>query len=418
MNSLPPTFQPSRGVIHLGTALTVIGGLTLVCGLLVIPKQTWGNVLLASYYLLGLGLGGIVFVAFQYVMGAGWGVAFRRLPEALAALIPVASAGILVVLLAYPKLYPWTEHASANAEPSAAFRHLWLNRPFVLFRAIVYMALWILFASTIVRISVKQDEDGKVGHTYANQRWSAMFLVVFGLTCWLSSVDWIMSLEPEWSSTIFGVYHFSGLFLGGLAVVAVLAVGLWQQGALRGVLSTDHLHDLGTLLFSFSNFWMYIWISQFLLIWYVNFPEETSHYIRRLHNGWQWPFYLNVVLNWGVPFLVLLPKAAKQSPRVLLGVSLVILIGRWLDVYLMILPSLGGGPMQGIGIVECGLAAGAVGVFLVVVLRTLGTRSLVPINDPNLVESLPHQDRVGHREPSAGDLSGQGQGLFTAESRG
>src|SRR6185437_15451698 len=110
----------------------------------------------------------------------------------------------------------------------------------------------------------RQDEDGRVGHTYTNRRLSAAFLVVFGVTCWLSSVDWIMSLEPEWSSTIFGVYHFSGLFLGALAAITAVAIYLERQGALRGILSARHRHDLGTLLFSFSSFWMYIWFSQYL----------------------------------------------------------------------------------------------------------------------------------------------------------
>jgi hypothetical protein len=397
MNHTPLTYCPQRGVLRLGAVLAAVGGLTLLAGLFVAPGRTWANLLLVSYYLLGLGLGGVVLVALQYVTGAGWGVALRRLPEALAALIPVASVGVAVVLLAYPGLYPWAEPASEDADPGAAFRHLWLSRPFFLLRALAYLTLWTLFARAIVGASVRQDEDGKVGHTYTNRRLSAAFLVVFAVTCWLSSVDWIMSLEPEWSSTIFGVYHFAGLFLGGLAAVSVLAVCLWRQGALRGVLTEEHLHDLGKLLFSFSSFWMYIWFSQFMLIWYVNNPEETSYFVRRLHGGW-WPlFYLNVLLNWVAPFLVLLPRAAKRSPRVLLAVALVILTGRWLDLYLMIVPPLGGGPMQNFGIVESGLAAGALGLFLLTVLRALAKGSLVPVNDPFLVESLPHPADGEHR---------------------
>jgi hypothetical protein len=375
MNATPIFYRPQRGAMRLGADLTAIGGLTLLGGLFTEPAATWANFLLVSYYLLGLGLGSLVFVAFLYVCGAGWGVALRRLPEAMAALIPVACVGVAVALLFYPSLYPWSERVSEGADSGPAFRDLWLSRPLFLLRALVYFILWTVFARAIVRASRRQDEDGRIGHTGTNIRLSAAFLVVFGATCWLSSVDWIMSLEPEWSSTIFGVYHFSGLFLE-------------RQGALRGILSTEHLHDLGKLLFSFSSFWMYIWFSQYMLIWYVNNPEETSYLVRRLEGGWRSLFFLNVLLNWVVPFVVLMPKATKCSAKILLTVALVVLAGRWLDLYLMILPPLGKGPMQAFGVVELGLAAGGLGLFLLVVPRSLGKASLLPIKDPFLVESL------------------------------
>lgn len=386
----PLHYQAPRAWLRLANILVAVGCLTLAGGLFAAPRQTWGNVLLGSYYLVGLGLGGLVFIALQHVTGAGWAVAFRRLPEALADLIPVAAVGIVAVLVAYPALYPWTDPASDGHLPNAVFRHLWLNRPFVVVRALGYLTVWIIFARAIVRASVRQDDDGSLGHTDTCRRLSAAFLVVFGLTCWLSSVDWVMSLEPQWSSTIFGVYQFSGMFLSGLAAVSVLAVCLQRQGALRGIVTQDHLHDLGTLLFSFSSFWMYIWFSQYMLIWYVNNPEETAYFIHRLGGGWRTLFYLNVLVNWVVPFLVLMPRAAKRSPTVLLATALVLLGGRWLDLYLTILPPLGQRPLAGFGILESGLAAGALGLFLFVVLRALGQRSLVPFNDPYLVESLPH----------------------------
>ena len=382
-------FHAPRGLLRLAKVFVAVGCLTLIVGLFSAPRQTWGNLLLVSYYLLGLGLGGMLFVTLQYVTGAGWAVAIRRLPEALADLAPVAAAGIMAVLVIYPALYPWTDAVSDGRHASAAFKQLWLDRPFFLSRAAIYLALLMFLMRAIVRASVKQDYDGDVRHTFTGRRLSAAFLVVFGLTCWLSSVDWIMSLEPEWSSTIFGIYQFSGMFLSGLAAVTVLAICLRRQGALAEIVSEDHLHDLGTLLFSFSSFWMYIWFSQYMLIWYVNNPEETIYFIRRLDGGWRALFYLNVLVNWVIPFLVLLPRAAKRSPRVLLAIAIVLLAGRWLDLYLMILPPLGQRSFPAFGILESGLVAGGTGMFLLVVLRALGKRSLVPFNDPYLVESLP-----------------------------
>jgi hypothetical protein len=169
-----------------------------------------------------------------------------------------------------------------------------------------------------------------------------LFLVVFAVTFWLASTDWIMSLEPGWSSTVFGIYHFSGMFLSAVAVATILVLWCDRCGLLAGHLTRDHLRDLGTLLFAFSSFWAYIWFSQYLLIWYVNNPEEARYFVLRQEEPWEALFIGNLVLNWGIPFVVLLFRPAKESPWVLGAVALVILVGRWLDLYLMILPPLGG----------------------------------------------------------------------------
>jgi len=166
--------------------------------------------------------------------------------------------------------------------------------------------------------------------------------MVFSVTFTLASVDWIMSLEPMWSSTIFGVYNFAGLFESGLAAIILAALWLERQGPLRGVLTEEHLHDLGKLLFAFSTFWAYIWFSQYMLIWYTNIPEETTYFLRRLHGVWLALFLANVVLNWVVPFAVLLRRDAKRMRRVLGLVAAVVLVGRLLDLYLMIFPSVKG----------------------------------------------------------------------------
>src|SRR5262249_39747770 len=149
------------------------------------------------------------------------------------------------------------------------------------------------------------------------------------------------SLEPDWSSTMFGVYQFAGLFLSGLAALTLLLLWLGRSEPMRRVVTSDHLHDLGKLLFAFSTFWMYVWFSQYMLIWYVNNPEEAVYFLRREQGAWQPLLIANVVLNWAVPFLVLLPRSAKRSPTVLARVCVVLLVGRWLDLYLMIGPPFG-----------------------------------------------------------------------------
>jgi hypothetical protein len=373
-------------LIRLLQALCALGAAVALAGLFLAPQRTWANLLLASYYLLGLGLAGAFFVALQYITGAGWSVAFRRVPEAMTAVLPYAAGLLAAVLLFRPSLYSWTGHA-ATGDPALAFKHLWLNRPFFLIRAAIYLAVWIGFARWLVGVSRRQDRDGDVAHTRRNIRTSAIFLVLFALTVWLASFDWIMSLEPEWYSTIFGIYNFAGLFLSGLAVITIVAIGLERQGALRGILTSEHLHDLGKLLFAFATFWMYIWFSQFMLIWYANIPEEAVYFVKRLEGFWEPLFVLNVLLNWVVPFVVLLHVPAKRSQGLLLKMSWVILVGRWVDLYLMVMPPFAGkNPVFGVW--EAGVMLGAAGLFFLTLVRSLQEAPVVPLRDPFLAESL------------------------------
>ena len=368
-------------------AMAVVGGVSLVAGAFLAPQRTWANLLLASYYLLTLALAGTGFVALQYVTGASWSVAFRRVPEAMSSLFPLVALPFLGVLLVSPMLYPWFHEVPAEAGPTFWFKQLWLAPAFFIIRSLIYLSLWSAFSYAIVRTSRRQDADGDIVHTSKNCRLSAGFLVVFGLTLWLASSDWIMSLEPHWYSTIFGVYHLAGLILGGLAMITILAIWLERRGPLRGFLTEEHLHDLGKLLFAFSTFWMYIWFCQYMLIWYANIPEETAYFIDRVRGFWGPVFLLNVLLNWAVPFVVLLSVRAKRSPSILLEVCWTILAGRWVDLYLMIFPPLvGDHPVFGVW--EAGFLLGTGGLFFLALFRAFRSASLVPLNDPLLAESL------------------------------
>lgn len=388
MNARDRMFAPPGQLIRCAWGLACVGGIAFAVGVFLSPASTWANLLLLSFFGLSLGLAGTVFIALQYVTGAGWSVALRRVPEALCALLSVFALGLGAVLVIYPTLYPWFSHE--HHDPSA-LRTMWLDWPFFLVRAAIYVALWILLSGALLYHSRRQDRDGSVAHTLANTRLAALFLVVFGVTYWLASYDWIMSLEPEWTSTVFGIYNFAGLFQSGLAVIILVVLWLRRLGQFRHVVSEQHLHDLGKLLFAFSIFWVYIWFCQYMLIWYVNNPEETPYYIERLQGAWGPLFWANVVLNWVIPFLVLLPASAKQNVKVLANVAGVVLLGRWLDLYLMIRPV-----PEGViaGILEVGMALGMVGICYLVISRALSRAALVPVHDPYLIESLPWHDRV------------------------
>lgn len=388
MNTRDFLFEPDQTTVRRMQGLAAVGGLTLVAGLFLAPQRVWLNLLLVSFYLLGLALAGAVWVALQYVSGAHWSTALRRVPEAMAGLLPFAALGILAILMFHPSLYPWTSglHTEGGA---SGFKRVWLSLPFFRIRAALYLLGWLGLIWAMLRTSRLQDTDGEFRHTRRNTRLAAAFLVFFGITFCLASFDWVMSLEPEWYSTIFGFYNFAGLFVSGLAALALLLVWLQRHSPMKSVITPQHLHDVGKLLFAFSTFWAYLWFCQYMLIWYANLPDETVYYIRRLHGFWQPLFVLNLVLNWVVPFFALLPRLNKQRIGVLVRVSLVLLAGRWLDLYLMITPAFFGGRPQ-IGVWEIGMTAGLVGVFALGVFSALRKAPLVPVRDPYLAESLHH----------------------------
>ena len=382
------TVEVSARLLGTLRLLAAVGVVAAAAGAVMAPEQMWANWLLVSYYFLTLALGGLVFVALHYASGATWGVAIRRIPEAMAALVPLGVVGVGVVFFARPELYPWMADSLAPTdEPALAFKHAWLSRGFFLVRAAIYAAAWVSFAWAIRRQSRLQDREPGMGRTLANRRLSAAFLVVFGVTFSLASIDWMMSLEPDWYSTIFGVYHFAGLILAALAVIVLVAIWLERSGPLKGILNDDHLHDLGKLLFSFSTFWAYIWFCQYMLIWYANIPEETVYFVLRTSAPWFGLFVLNAALNWVVPSAMLIRSGAKSHRGVMVGAAVVVLLGRWLDLYVMVLPPINESS-PAIGVWAIGLLAGGVGFFGIALTRALRGAPLIPIGDPHLDVSL------------------------------
>jgi hypothetical protein len=301
----PRTDIPLFAVI----AFAVLMALT---GAVVAPDDVWPNVLLSGFFLTGIGLAGGFLVAVHDVSNGRWLGPVRRIACGFTRLVlPGSLVVFAAIVLGWHHLYP--------AAHLAGFKGVWLDRTFLTARAAVYVAAWMLSLRALRK-----------------RRGAAAYLVVFALTVWLASVDWVMALEAEWSSTIFGVYHFAGLFTAGLAAIVIVAVHRSRGDA---SITSDHLHDLGKMLFAFSTFWMYIWFSQGMLIWYGNLPEETGYYATRAYGNWGVLFWATVLLMWALPFLVLLPEATKRNRTILSRLAIAVLIGHWLDLYVAILPA-------------------------------------------------------------------------------
>ncbi len=330
------------------SAVATVAAAILAGTALIAPDRAWANFLLGCYFLVTLGLGGALFIALTNVCGARWSVAFRCVPEAMTGLLPLSGAMLLVALIAHLPQYAWHHHGAGDAG-TFWFKELWLEPKFFAARAVTFVLLWLGFSRVLVNRSRRQDDDVHHAAPRVGGISSVLFLAVFAVSISLAGVDWVMALEPMWFSTMWGVYQFSGLILGTLAAMIVACILLRRHGPLAGVFREDHLHDLSKLLLGFSCFWMYIWFSQYMLIWYSNIPEETSYFIRRTHGPWGPVVLADIVLNWVIPFFVLLPRPCKRSESVMLKIAVVVLLGRWVDLYIMIFPAVtGNSPVFGI----------------------------------------------------------------------
>ncbi len=383
----PAAFRPSARLMKNLLRVSFAGTAVTLVGLFVAPGRTWPNILLASYYVLGLSVGAAVFIALQYVSNAGWSVALRRVPEAVAVVFPLGAALILLVLPGIQSVYEWSHAEVAAASHLLSAKSGWLNIPFFALRTVVYLAVWGLLIRKMIATSRQQDAERGTTLTLKNRRFSAAFIAIFAFTFTLASMDWIMTLEPEWYSTIFGIYNFSGVFLSGLAMTTVIVIVLKRSGGGSGVITETHLLNMGKYVFAFSTFWMYIWFSQYLLIWYANIPEEVVYLVRRQEGSWVIFTVVNVVFNWLIPFVVLLPRWTKRNEGLLLKVCIIILIGHWIDLFWMILPPfMAEAPVFNLW--EIAPLSAALPLFFMLVLRTLSRHSVVPTGDPLLAESL------------------------------
>ncbi len=367
-------------------ALVGFGGLALVCGPYLDLYRFWPSFFVHAFYFLSLALGALVFLSIQHVSNAGWSAALRRIPEALMSYLPIGAVSILAIYFGRYTLYEWTHTLPAAHTEALRWKASFLSVPFFFSRMAFFLAVWMLFAFLLRRESLQQDRDGLLEHTGRSKALAAGFLAVFAVTFSMASFDWLMSLEPEFYSTIYALYCFSGLFVGGIAAITVCVILLRRRGWLAQT-GPHHLHSLGKLVVAFSTFWAYIWLCQYILVYYANLPEETIYYIRRTATpAWSALFVLNLFLNWAIPFGLLLSRKAKCNERVLLTACVVVLLGHWLDLYLMVIPVFGGAPV--FGWVDAALLAGFAALFALVFQNSLAKAPLLPEHDPYLEESL------------------------------
>ena len=349
--------------------------------------------LLGFTFIWSIMVGSLFFIALQHITHSIWSVLIRRAAEALASpmiLIPLLFIPVLIFTLMYDTfhMFPWTDAGHVEGDPLLEGKVAYLNIPFFIVRAIVFIAIWVAFARFYVNTSLKQDKGlAGVDKSLRMRKVSAPFMLLFAATVTFAGFDWLMSLEPHWFSTMFGVYVFAGVTLSSLAAITLFTI--WQMSSGRmgsNIINGDHLYSLGALLFAFTCFWGYVAFSQYMLIWYANIPEETFYIHDRLQGGWLRISILLALLRFVVPFLLLLSRRAKMNPQFLVLCSILVLVGQFIDLYWIIMPSVHHeGPA--LGWQEIGPVILLIGLPMIFLARFMRLHPPMAIGDPLIEES-------------------------------
>ncbi len=316
-----------------------IGLLLAIVGALFDLDQFLQSYLFAYLFWLGISLGCLAWLLVQYIASGGWGVVIRPFLESSALLVGLMALLFIPLLLGLDRLYAWTSPEAVANDALLAHKRTYLNAPFFMGRALLYFVVWGGSVWLISRWALAREETGAPALVDRLRRFSAPAFAAYGLSVTFASFDWLMSLDPHWFSTIFGVLVAAGQAVAGLAFVITVLAYLVDAEPLARFVSRQHWLDLGNLLFAAMLFWSYIAFMQFFIIWSGNLPEEVLWYLHRLEGGWQWLAIALVVLHFAVPFALLLSGQVKRNPRRLAGVALLLLAAQLLHLYWMVAPA-------------------------------------------------------------------------------
>lgn len=337
----------------------------------------------------GITAGCLALLMLQFLTGGAWGVVIRRICEAAARTLPLLVLLFLPIALGIPRIYKWSDAETVKVDHILQHKHLYLNIPFFLARAFLYFAGWGLCAWSIDRWSREQDETGSPLAQRKMEKISAGGLVFYGFSVTFMAVDWVLSINPHWFSTMFGLMFIAGQGLSALAFVIALLILLSARPPLSEIITPRHLHDLGKLLLTFVMLWAYMAFSQFLIVWSGNLPSEITFYLARLSGGWQYLALALVLLHFAFPFALLLSRDLKRDYRLLRWVALLILAMRLVDLYWLVTPDYYRGRFF-LSWLDVAVPIALGGLWLAFFAWQLPRRPLLPLRDPHLEEALEH----------------------------
>jgi len=372
-------------VRQLGRGLLLLGIAVVALGYAIDPRRMAFDNVVGYLLLTSVAVGSVFLVALEYIGGAVWSTPMRRVNEFLGALVLLLPLVALPLFFHLHDLFHWMHEEVVAADKVLAGKSPYLNANFFLIRFAVVFALWSLFYVLFTRNSAKQDTTKDPRLTTINIRLAAGFLPVFAISLTLTAVDWAMSLEPHWASTIFGIYYFAGTVLASISAATIVIILFHEHGYLPK-LQRDSFYSLGALLFAFVNFWAYIAFSQFLLIWYANLPEETIWFMTRWKNGWEVVSILLIIVHFVVPYFALLTQDSKMDLKRLKVMAIWILFAHLLDLYWLVMPSFS--EKVSLSWMDLGFPVLLVGLAIVVLGYKMKRNNVIPIGDPKLERGL------------------------------
>lgn len=399
-------FEVTPGYKKWTTGLLAVGALALVAGIFFLAfskdehNQTrfWAVLLQNSTFFLLITNASMFFICVTTMAMGGWQVAFRRVPEAISTLVPVFSVLALVVFLGIifghqHHIYHWLDKEHVAHDPILKGKSGFLNPMFFMVWTVITLGVWSFVGKKMRDLSSQADEqmDAEGGKSFIHQNtiWASVFLIFFGLTVgstipWL----WLMSIDSHWYSTMYSWYTFASTFVSGMSLVALYVIYLKNNDYLEYT-TDEQLHDIGKFMFAFSIFWTYLWYSQFMLIWYANIPEETVYFKPRMQGAYRGIFFLNLIVNFLLPFLLLMRRGSKRNYTTMVFVAVLIILGHWVDFYQMVMPGSVGDHFS-LGWFEFGILALYAGLIMHFVGKALASRPLVPVHHPFMKESIIH----------------------------
>jgi hypothetical protein len=363
----------------------VLGGVLLGMGAFLQPDQFFRAYLMAFLFWLGVSIGCLAILMLQYLSGGGWGIIIRRLLEAATRVFPLMALLFIPLLFGLHRLYPWTHADLVNASEVLKHKQFYLNVPFFIGRAVFYFAVWLVLSYLLNSWSSRQDETADIGITRKLQVLSGPGIVLYGLTVSFAAIDWIMSLEPEWYSTIYGFLVMAGQALSAMAVIIAVLAMLAKQEPLASVVQAKHFQDLGKLMLTFVMLWAYMGFSQLLIIWSGDLPDEIPWYLRRFQGGWQKVGILLVVFQFALPFALLLSRNLKRYSRTLVLVAGLVFIMRFVDLFWMTAPSFsveGGKTHVSVSWMNIVAPVAIGGLWLAAFFWQLKKRPILPLHEP------------------------------------
>jgi hypothetical protein len=384
------------GAIGLGVvAILATLGLILFGGG-VAPKQALASYHVGFLFCVGLSVGALGIVMILHQTNAGWSAAARRTAEQMMGLMPLCLLLGIPVLLFAPKIFRWMDPEYVAGDVIYDHKAAYLNTSFFVIRFFIYFAVWIWLAMTLRGMSLRQDQTGDRWLTAKMRRRSSYGLLLFAFTVAFAGFDWMMSLDFHWFSTMLGVYFFAGSIAAAFGFWTFTLLLLRRAGRLEGLVTVEHFHDLGKLMFGFTVFWAYIGFSQYFLIWYGNIPEETAFYWRRRQDGWMaWSIAL-CTLRFIVPFLILLPRPARRNLFVLGSMAVLLVVAHLLDLFWFVRPQVYAEGYEPVffGLIDVVAMLGPVLVFAGLFVLRLASAPVAPVNDPRLDEAIVHKNYI------------------------